>query len=410
MTDSSRRTEEEEKDEGRKRLLLLLLLLLLLCLLTIGMGDTSSGLRGWISSPTSSGTSATQQPTPLPERAPPVGAPPVVAAVTLDDPSPTAAAAVSWTVTFSEAVQGVDARDFRLVVSGLGGTPELVAVAPDAGTPSNDFTVTSSTGSGEGTLGLNVVDDDTVIDAAGTPLGGAGNGNGAFTGAVYAIDHVAPPKPVLTIVPSDPSADASPTFAFTDAADDVDHYECSIDAGPFFSCVSPETLTDLAPGDHEFVVRAVDTAGNRSPTATFRWVIELPETGLPYAITGRVSPNLYPGGPASPIAITFNSPNRGSGVNGTRVSRLTVSIASVTDGQPGPNPCTAADFALTQIGAAAYPFYVRFAKSSLASLIGADNLPKLRMLDRTDVVTGDGTGNQDACKGATVHLAFRGRP
>lgn len=136
--------------------------------------------------------------------------------------------------------------------------------------------------------------------------------------------------------------------------------------------------------------------------------VDVAESGLPYAIGGNVSQSLRPGGPASPIAITFSSPNAGNGVNGTRVSSLTVSISSVTGGGPGPNPCTAADFALTQVPAAAYPFYVPLGESSLDSLIGAGYAPKLRMLDRADAVAGDGTGNQDACKGATVHLAIRG--
>jgi hypothetical protein len=52
--------------------------------------------------------------------------------------------------------------------------------------------VTASTGTGGGTLGLNLVDDDSVADAAGNKLGGTGAGNGSFTGEVYTIDRTPP--------------------------------------------------------------------------------------------------------------------------------------------------------------------------------------------------------------------------
>ena len=44
------------------------------------------------------------------------------------------------------------------------------------------YTVTVNTGSGSGTLRLDVTDDDSIVDMAGNPLGGTGTGNGNFTG------------------------------------------------------------------------------------------------------------------------------------------------------------------------------------------------------------------------------------
>jgi hypothetical protein len=132
-----------------------------------------------------------------------------------------------------------------------------------------------------------------------------------------------------------------------------------------------------------------------------------------YTISGVAPNRLSPGTSAQPIPVSLDSPNSGNGgggVNGTRVSNLTVSIGSVTGGGPGPNPCTAADFQITQIPAAAYPFYIPFGASTLASIIGAANLPKIRMIDRQDSHPGDGSGNQDACKGATIHLSYAGTP
>ena len=54
------------------------------------------------------------------------------------------------------------------------------------------YTVTASTGTGSGTLGLNLTDDDTIVDALANPLGGSGAGNGAVTGQIYTIDKTAP--------------------------------------------------------------------------------------------------------------------------------------------------------------------------------------------------------------------------
>ena len=44
---------------------------------------------------------------------------------------------------------------------------------------------TLNTGTGTGTIGLNLIDDDSIVDASGTPLGGTGAGNGTFIGPVY---------------------------------------------------------------------------------------------------------------------------------------------------------------------------------------------------------------------------------
>jgi hypothetical protein len=113
---------------------------------------------------------------------------PTVASILRSDPDPTAASSATWTVTFSEAVTGVDAGDFALARSG-GLTGGAVTGVSGSGTTR---TVTATTGSGSGTLGLNLVDDDSVRDAAGNPLGGAGAGNGSAAGQAYTVDRSPP--------------------------------------------------------------------------------------------------------------------------------------------------------------------------------------------------------------------------
>src|SRR5437016_3931098 len=85
----------------------------------------------------------------------------------------TNATSVTYTVTFSESVTGVDASDFTLALSGVTTTPPVVVAGSGA---SHSLTVNGI--SGNGTLGLNLTDDDSIQDAVGNALGGTGTGNG----------------------------------------------------------------------------------------------------------------------------------------------------------------------------------------------------------------------------------------
>src|SRR5207244_1839787 len=102
-----------------------------------------------------------------------VVAPPTVSSITRLDANPTGASSVNFFVTFSRSVTGVDASDFTFTTTG--------AIAPGLITnvtagPSATYTVTVNTGTGDGTLRLNVVDNDSIVsnDGAAIPLGGTG--------------------------------------------------------------------------------------------------------------------------------------------------------------------------------------------------------------------------------------------
>ena len=114
---------------------------------------------------------------------------PAVSSIVRADASPTNAASVRWTVTFSESVTGVDAQDFSFAAgTGLSGQSITnVAVNTNTQNPNTTYTVTANTGTGNGSLGLNLVDNDTIVDGASNKLGGTGTGNGNFTGQVYEI-------------------------------------------------------------------------------------------------------------------------------------------------------------------------------------------------------------------------------
>ena len=112
---------------------------------------------------------------------------PTVTGILRTDANPTTANSVHFNVTFSEAVSGVDAGDFILTTTGgISGT----SISGLSGT-ANTYSITVATGSGNGTLRLDLIDNDSILDSANLPLGGIGAGNGNFTvGEVYTINKI----------------------------------------------------------------------------------------------------------------------------------------------------------------------------------------------------------------------------
>jgi hypothetical protein len=94
--------------------------------------------------------------------------------------SPTNAASVSWAVTFNEVVTGVGTSNFSLVKTGLTGG----SITGITGTGSS-YVVTANTGTGDGTLGLNLTNVAGITDGAGGPVA-------PFVGQLYTIDRTVP--------------------------------------------------------------------------------------------------------------------------------------------------------------------------------------------------------------------------
>jgi hypothetical protein len=116
----------------------------------------------------------------------------LVTSVVRTSPNPTRASTVDFTITFREAVTGVDTvapfSDFALTTSGVTGA-SIIAVSGSG----NTYTVSVNTGAGTGTIRLDVVDDDSILDLSFHPIGGSGVGNGNFTtGDTYTLDRTAP--------------------------------------------------------------------------------------------------------------------------------------------------------------------------------------------------------------------------
>jgi len=105
--------------------------------------------------------------------------PPSATSIVRANPNPTSATSVSWTVTFNESVVGVATGNFALVqADGLSGAA-ITSVSGSGPT----WTVTASTGSGSGTLGLDLSSAAGITDLAGNALTGV-----PVTGGVYTVN------------------------------------------------------------------------------------------------------------------------------------------------------------------------------------------------------------------------------
>ncbi|MBK8619442.1 MAG: S-layer homology domain-containing protein [Anaerolineales bacterium] len=106
---------------------------------------------------------------------------PIVSSSLRASTSPSALPSVNFTVTFSESVTGVDTSDFNLTTTGVSGA----TVSGLSGTGSL-YTVSVNTGSGDGTIRLNVLNNGSIKDIALNPLGLAFS-----SGEVYTISKPA---------------------------------------------------------------------------------------------------------------------------------------------------------------------------------------------------------------------------
>jgi hypothetical protein len=321
--------------------------------------------------------------------------PPTVVSINRPGANPTNASSVSWTVAFSEPVTGVDAADLQLVNGGLGGTPGVTGVTGSGASR----TVTASTGSGDGTLALKLVDDDSIVDVVGNKLGGTGAGNGSFTGQSYTLDRTPPPAAVITDMPEDPTpaqfADPS-TFTFTDPEAGVG-FRCRIDGDSYTACASPKSYKNLGQGLHTFAVVAVDPADNQqsAPAASYSWTIVHPV--LNFAISGDATAILAPGAWV-PIAIRVDNPNN------YPIHVVSLTVSATADSTPSGCP--------TNVGASNANLEFQQANVSMSNTLlipangfatlpsGPVSAPRVRFTNRPV--------NQDACKGKSFTLTYQG--
>ena len=84
-----------------------------------------------------------------------------------------------------------------------------------------------------------------------------------------------PRRPETTIVttPPNPQLTLNAVFQFSSSGGPEIEFQCALDAEPFESCESPYLIEELPPGEHVFLVKAVDLfLGTEDPTpARYEW-------------------------------------------------------------------------------------------------------------------------------------------
>lgn len=122
---------------------------------------------------------------------------PTLDSITRNGANPSRGPAVTYLVSFSEPITGIDISDFTLATSGsvAGNLSAINQVGPFP----QDFEVTVTNVTGDGTLRLDLNDAGTAI----TDLAGQAIATGYTNGEPYTIDTTAPAAPAITAVSED---------------------------------------------------------------------------------------------------------------------------------------------------------------------------------------------------------------
>jgi hypothetical protein len=123
-------------------------------------------------------------------------------------------------------------------------------------------------------------------------VSGAGGPDPTPASRTWTVDFTAP-ETNLTGQPLQLTNQTSATFEFS-SPDGSAALECSLNGAPFSACSSPVSYIGLSDGTRNFVVRAVDQAGNADvtpPSAT--WTVDTapPDTGIAGGPTGPTNVN-----------------------------------------------------------------------------------------------------------------------
>ena len=234
------------------------------------------------------------------------------------------------------------------------------------------------------------IDGIYTVAVRGTDSLGHQTALGHYASAIFVIDRVAPPSPVLIEHPDTSTTSTSAHFDYRDGEPFVSFF-CKLDSGAFARCGNGNHDADysgLSVGTHQFQVIACDAAGNCSSPTVFNWTI----TGKVSAFSiGNASGFLTPGAPGLSINLVIANPFS---------TKLTVTSVLVTVTGTSASGCTAGNFIVMQnlVGSVTIP--AGMTESLSAAGVPSIDWPKVQMID-THL-------NQDACEGATVNLSYAG--
>ncbi len=201
---------------------------------------------------------------------------PIVTSIVKADADPATSNLLRFTVVFNESVTGVDASDFAVI----GSSTATVASITGSGTT---YTVTVNTNGATGSIGLKLVDNDSIVRADATALGGAGANNGDFVGPSYTVavgatavtigsvtDPVNTANQTSVIVSGTGEAGSSISLVATDGTHSTTAYTTTVASDGTWS-ISGINVSALTDGTITFNVTATDSEDNTataSKTAT----------------------------------------------------------------------------------------------------------------------------------------------
>ncbi len=234
---------------------------------------------------------------------------------------------MTFIVTFTEAVTGVGVADFALTLTGISGA-SVTGVSGSGAV----YTVTVSTGTGDGTLRLDIPNAATITDLAGNALSGL-----PFTGGqVYTVDKTAPGVTMTSSAPNPTNSAPIPvTVTFSEPVSGFTAGDIAVSNGSVSNFAgSGATYTfDLTPAANGLVTATIganvafDAAGNGNTAASFSRTYDTTAPGV-VSIT-RADPN--PTNAASVnFIVTFTEAVTGVGVADFALTVTGISGASVT--------------------------------------------------------------------------------
>jgi hypothetical protein len=167
----------------------------------------------------------------------------------------------------------------------------------------------------------------------------------------------------------------------------------TIPAASSSATLQVQTAGDSKEGNYTLTITGTGTIGSSSASrsATVTLVVQKNQDFL---ISGNLGPQLLPG-KKSPLDLSITNPNNFA----IQITNLAVAVEEATS-KPG---CSGTqNFKITQVPAARYPITLPQGQAKTLSQLGVADAdkPKVEMLDRAL--------NQDACKGASIHLHYSG--
>lgn len=175
------------------------------------------------------------------------GAAPTVTSITRADANPTNATSVTFNVVFSEPVNGVDVNDFVLATTGAVTGESVTNVSGSAA----NYVVTVATGTGSGTIRLDLPVGATITDVANNAFVGPYTG-----GEAYTIDKTGPTSVVTAVNDPDSASPVDFTVDFGETVTGFDATDVTIGG-----TANPSQFTISGTGPYTVHVTGMNTSG-----------------------------------------------------------------------------------------------------------------------------------------------------